>query len=407
MAAFGLDPPPPTMYHGRHGPGAFFRGRKGTYDEDHRLRASSALALAGITGAAAQPKNVAITAIVEHPALDAVRDGVKKGLADLGYAEGTDVAFTYESAQGNPATAAQIARQFVGDAPAVIVAISTPSAQAVAAATKDIPIVFSAVTDPVAAQLVAALDAPGANVTGVSDMAPIGDHLALIQRDHARREAARRALQSGRGQLGLLARRGEDGGRGGRHRRSSRRPATKSADVQAAARSLIGKVDAIYVPTDNTIVSALESAVGVANEAKLPLYAADTDSVARGALAAVGFNYFDVGVQTAALVDRVLKGENPGIDPGRLRRRHRPAGEQGDRRGDRRGTAAGRARPRVEGGRVAEAPSVRRAGAPPRDSRSRTECRRSPSSAPSSSGSSMPSWRSACSCPSACSTSPT
>ena len=80
-----------------------------------------ALALAGITGAAAQPKNIAITAIVEHPALDAVRDGVKKGLADLGYAEGTDVAFAYESAQGNPATAAQIARKFVGDAPAVIV----------------------------------------------------------------------------------------------------------------------------------------------------------------------------------------------------------------------------------------------------------------------------------------------
>jgi putative ABC transport system substrate-binding protein len=88
--------------------------------------------------------------------------------------------------------------------------------------------------------------------------------------------------------------------------------ATKSADVQQAALSLVGKVDAIYVPTDNTIVSALESAVGVANEAKLPLYAADTDSVARGALAAVGFNYFDVGVETAALVDRVLKGEDPG-----------------------------------------------------------------------------------------------
>jgi putative ABC transport system substrate-binding protein len=92
-------------------------------------------------------------------------------------------------------------------------------------------------------------------------------------------------------------------------------PATKSADVQAAARSLVGKVDAIYVPTDNTIVSALESAVGVANEAQLPLYAADTDSVARGALAAVGFNYFDVGVQTAAIVDRVLQGENPGAIP--------------------------------------------------------------------------------------------
>jgi putative ABC transport system substrate-binding protein len=273
-----------------------------------------ALALAGITGAAAQPKNIAITAIVEHPALDAVQEGIKKGLADLGYAEGADVAFSFESAQGNPATAAQIARKFVGDAPDVIVAISTPSAQTVAAATTEIPIVFSAVTDPLAAQLVAALDAPGGNVTGVSDMAPIADHLALILEitpdvkrlgvlynpGEANSVSSLAAVKTEAEAAGITVVEG---------------PATKSADVQAATRSLIGKVDAIYVPTDNTIVSALESAVGAANEAKLPLYAGDTDSVARGALAAVGFNYFDVGVQTAGLVDRVLKGESPGSIP--------------------------------------------------------------------------------------------
>lgn len=271
----------------------------------------AALAIAALSGPAVAQQSVAVTAIVEHPALDAVRDGIKKGLADLGYAEGADVVFSYETAQGNPATAAQIARQFVGEAPDVIVAISTPSAQAAAAATTDIPIVFSAVTDPLAAGLVASIEAPGGNITGVSDMAPIGDHIALIQE-----------ITPGVKRLGVLYNPGEansvsslasvrqeanavgivvvDG------------PATKSAEVQAAARSLVGKVDAIYVPTDNTIVSALESAVGVANEAKLPLYAADTDSVARGALAAVGFNYFDVGVQTAALVDQVLKGNDPG-----------------------------------------------------------------------------------------------
>ena len=274
----------------------------------------TALALAGIGSAAAEPKNVAITAIVEHPALDAVRDGIKKGLADAGYAEGTDVAFAYESAQGNPATAAQIARQFVGDAPAVIVAISTPSAQAVAAATKDIPVVFSAVTDPVAAQLVASAEAPGANVTGVSDMAPIADHIALIREitpdvktigvlynpGEANSVSSLAAVKTAAEAAGIAV---------------VEATANKSADVQGAARSLVGKVDAMYIPTDNTIVSALESAVGVATESKIPLYAADTDSVARGALAAVGFNYFDVGVQTAALVDKVLKGENPGAIP--------------------------------------------------------------------------------------------
>ena len=274
----------------------------------------TALALAGIGSAAAEPKTVAITAIVEHPALDAVRDGIKKGLADAGYAEGTDVTFTYETAQGNPATAAQIARQFVGDAPAAIVAISTPSAQAAVAATKDIPVIFSAVTDPVAAQLVASIDQPGGNVTGVSDMAPIGDHVALI-----------REITPEVKRLGVLYNPGEANSVSSVDALKTaasaagieviEAPANKSADVQAAARSLIGKVDAIYVPTDNTIVSAFESAVGVANEAKLPLYAGDTDSVARGALAAVGFNYFDVGVQTAALVDQVLKGQNPGTIP--------------------------------------------------------------------------------------------
>jgi putative ABC transport system substrate-binding protein len=224
------------------------------------------------------------------------------------------VTFAYQTAQGNPATAAQIARQFVGDAPAVIVAISTPSAQAVAAATKEIPIIFSAVTDPVAAQLAASIDAPGGNITGVSDMAPIGDHVALIR--EITPEVKRLGVLYNPGEansvssLGAMKTAAEAAGIA-----IVEGPATKSADVQAAARSLVGKVDAIYVPTDNTIVSALESAVGVAIAAKLPLYAGDTDSVARGALAAVGFNYFDVGVQTASLVDRILKGEDPGTIP--------------------------------------------------------------------------------------------
>jgi putative ABC transport system substrate-binding protein len=274
----------------------------------------AALAIAALTGPAVAQKSVAMTAIVEHPALDAVRDGVKKGLADLGYAEGTDVTFTYETAQGNPATAAQIARQFVGESPDVIVAISTPSAQAAAAATTEIPIVFSAVTDPVAAGLVQSMEMPGGNITGVSDMAPVGDHIALIQEitpdvkrlgvlfnpGEANSVSSVAAVKEAASAAGIEVVEG---------------PATKSADVQQAARSLVGKVDAIYVPTDNTIVSALESAISVANEAKLPLYAADTDSVARGALAAVGFNYFDVGVQTSVLIDQVLRGEDPGTIP--------------------------------------------------------------------------------------------
>src|SRR5690606_12865679 len=124
---------------------------------------------------------VAVTAIVEHPALDAARDGVRDALEAAGYKEGEGLTFIYQSAQGNPATAAQIARQFVGDGPDVIVPISTPSAQAVVSATRDIPIVFTAVSDPVGAQLVKTMEKPGGNVTGLSDMSPVVEHIAFIK----------------------------------------------------------------------------------------------------------------------------------------------------------------------------------------------------------------------------------
>ena len=135
------------------------------------LAAAATLALT--LPAKAEDVTVAVTAIVEHPALDAARDGVKEALEAAGYKEGENLKFIYESAQGNPATAAQIARQFVGEDPTVIVPISTPSAQAVVSATKDIPVVFTAVSDPLGAQLVKDMDKPGVNVSGLSDMSPV------------------------------------------------------------------------------------------------------------------------------------------------------------------------------------------------------------------------------------------
>ena len=130
----------------------------------------------------AADKSVALTAIVEHPALDAARDGVKDELKAAGFEAGKNLRFEYQSAQGNTGTAAQIARKYIGDKPDVIVAIATPSAQAVVAATKDIPVVYSAVTDPVAARLVKTWDASGTNVTGVSDLSPLDKHLELIRK---------------------------------------------------------------------------------------------------------------------------------------------------------------------------------------------------------------------------------
>ena len=273
------------------------------------LAAAATLALT--LPAKAEDVTVAVTAIVEHPALDAARDGVKEALEAAGYKEGENLKFLYESAQGNPATAAQIARQFVGDSPSVIVPISTPSAQAVVSATKDIPVVFTAVSDPLGAQLIKDMDKPGGNVTGLSDLSPVGEHMALIKEILPEVKTIGYLYNSGEANsVSLLAVLKEEAEKAGLTVVES--AATKSAEVQGAARALVGRADAIYIPTDNTIISALEGAVAVAEEAKLPLFTADTDSVTRGAIAALGFNYKDVGRQTGEVVVRILKGENPG-----------------------------------------------------------------------------------------------
>jgi len=172
------------------------------------------------------------------------------------------------------------------------------------------------VTDPLAAQLVASLKKPGANVTGVSDMSPITEQFALVREILPKVKTLGVIFNPGETNSVVLVKRLKEvaGGAGVTVVES---PATKSGEVKQAALALVGKVDAIYIPTDNTVVSALEAAVAVAEENKIPLYMGDTDSVARGAIASVGFNYHDVGVDTGKIVARVLKGEKPGdIDVG-------------------------------------------------------------------------------------------
>lgn len=270
------------------------------------------LAIASLTGTAvAQEKSVAVTAIVEHPALDAVRDGVQAALKEAGYESGKNLKWQYQSAQGNTGTAAQIARKFVGDKPDALVAIATPSAQAVVAATKTVPVVFSAVTDPVAAKLVPSWEASGTNVTGVSDLLALDKQMDLVKQvvpdakrvgmvynpGEANSVVVVKELQKLLPTMGMTL---------------VEAAAPRSVDVSSAARSLVGKVDVIYTSTDNNVVSAYEALVKVGQDAKIPLVASDTDSVKRGAVAAYGINYRDLGEQTGRVVARILKGEAPG-----------------------------------------------------------------------------------------------
>lgn len=262
-----------------------------------------------------RPYDIKITAIVEHPALDAVRQGIYDELIDRGLRENSEFTWEYQSAQGNTAIAAQIAKKFAGDRPSVIIAIATPSAQSVAAAVRgNSPVVFSTVTDPVGARLVSNMEKPGANITGTCDILPLKEQLALI-----------REMLPGVRSIGLLFNPSEAnsvavakqlsaiGKEEGITIIEGAAPDTNS--VQSTARALVGKVDAFFVPTDNTVVAAIESVARVSIENKIPLFASDTDSVSRGALAALGFNYYDMGHVTGKIVYRILTGEKPGDIP--------------------------------------------------------------------------------------------
>lgn len=276
--------------------------------------AAATLAAGSLPAMAAATKSVEVLAIVEHPALDAIRDGTRDELKAEGYEVGKNLKWAYQSAQGNTGTAAQIARKFIGDQPDVIVAIATPAAQAVAAATKSVPLVYSGVTDPIAAQLVKGWGPSGTNVTGVSDALPLDKQIALIKRvvPNAKR-------------VGMVYNPGEANSVVVVNALKKMLPASgmtlveaaapRTIDIAPAARSLVGKVDVIYTNTDNNVVSAYESLVKVGEESKIPLVAADTDSVKRGAIAALGINYYDLGRQTGKVVARILKGEKPGAIP--------------------------------------------------------------------------------------------
>ena len=259
---------------------------------------------------------VAVTQIVEHPALDAVRDGIQDRLKEEGYDadDSASLKWEWESAQGQAATATQIAQKFVGDNPDLIVAIATPSAQAVVGQTNTIPVVFSAVTDPVEADLVTNLAAPGGTVTGVSDLSPIGEHLALIMQIAPNTESIGIIYNAGESNSVSLAKLIYTEAEKLELRVEDATVAT-SAEVTTAAESLIGKVDAIYVPTDNTVVSALESVIKVGDDNDVPVFAGDTDSVERGAIATASFDYYEVGRQTGEMVARILDGANPGDIP--------------------------------------------------------------------------------------------
>ncbi|EKO3446669.1 ABC transporter substrate-binding protein [Vibrio fluvialis] len=283
------------------------------------MKAGKAIATAVLAGAAllsshtvlANVAKVAVSQIVEHPALDAARQGLLDGLKAKGYEEGKNLEFDFKTAQGNPAIAVQIARQFVGENPDVLVGIATPTAQALVAATKSIPVVFTAVTDPVGAKLVKKMEQPGKNVTGLSDLSPVEQHVELIKELMPNVKSIGVVYNPGEANavslMELLKVAAKKNGV-----QLVEATALKSADVQSATQAIAAKSDIIYALIDNTVASAIEGMIVAANQAKTPVFGAATSYVERGAVASLGFDYYQIGVQTADYVAAILEGADPG-----------------------------------------------------------------------------------------------
>ncbi|KYD32291.1 hypothetical protein B4110_0774 [Parageobacillus toebii] len=252
--------------------------------------------------------HIGVTQIVEHPSLDAALKGFKQALKD----KGLSVSYDVQIAQGDMNNNQTIANNFVSDQVDLIFANSTPSAQAALNATKDIPIVFTSVTDPVGAQLVQSMEKPGGNVTGTTDTHPDaipktvqfidkyinGNRVGMIynsgeQNSVAQVEAVKKAMKGTDLKIVPVS-------------------VSTSAEVKQAAESLVGKADCIYIITDNTVVSALESVIQVASDHDIPLFVGELDSVKRGGFAAYGFDYYDIGYEAGEMAAQILKdGKKP------------------------------------------------------------------------------------------------
>ncbi|MEC9490741.1 MAG: ABC transporter substrate-binding protein [Halanaerobiales bacterium] len=259
--------------------------------------------------AGAQEYRIGISQFVEHPALDAAREGFIEGLTAAGFSK-ENIEFIVQNAQADFATAQSIARQFRGDNLDLILAIATPNAQAAANVIKDTPVLFTAVTDPVKAGIVKSMEVPGGNMTGTTDMNPVEKQIELIKEFIP--EITDLGVLYNPGeinsvvQIDLVKKVTAEMGIN-----LHEATVSNSSEVSLAASSLVGDVDAVYVPTDNIIVSALPSVLNITNQNNIPVFASENGQVRQGSIATLGIDYKLLGIQTGKMAARVLKGANP------------------------------------------------------------------------------------------------
>lgn len=248
---------------------------------------------------------IGATQIVEHPSLDEAYKGFQAALKD----KGLNVDYDLQSAQGDQNNVAPIANNFVADNVDLIFANSTPSALGAVQATSEIPIVFTSVTDAVAAGLVKSMDDPGENITGVLDLHPNAIQKTVEFID-ANFEGANVGLIYNAGEQNSVTQiEAVKAAVEGTSLSLSERTVANSAQVQQAAQTLVGEADVFYVVTDNTVVSALDSVIGVANEQDIPLIVGEPDSLKKGGFATFGIDYHKIGYRSGEMAAAILTGE--------------------------------------------------------------------------------------------------
>ena len=251
---------------------------------------------------------VGIVQTIQHGALDQANQGMLDGLKDNGFEDGVNLEIDSQNAQGDQSNLQNIAQQFVANEDDLILAIATPAAQTVAAATTDIPIVGTAITSYTDANLVQSDEAPGTNVTGTSDMNPIEAQLKLMLQLVPDAKTVGTIYTSSEAnsqvQIDILKKTAESMGL-----TVVDRSISTVNDIQQAAQSLVGEVDAIWLPTDNNIASAMPQVVGVTDEAGVPVICGEESMVRAGGTATYGFSYYQLGYKAGVMAAQILKGE--------------------------------------------------------------------------------------------------
>lgn len=257
---------------------------------------------------------IGIVQIVEHPSLDTIRLAFIEELASRGFKDGENIRIDYQNAQNEQTNLNTICQKFIADKSDLIVAIATPSALAAAAMTSDIPVLFSACTDPVGSGLVSSLENPGGNVTGTSDAVSAEMIMDLAKRITPDIKTIGALYNSGEpNSISVVNNLKEYAAKN--NMQVIEGTVTNSSEVQQVTQSLADQADAIFSPIDNTIASAMPVVAQVAESAKKPVYVGADSMVKDGGLATYGINYTILGQETADMAAEILNGKKPGEIP--------------------------------------------------------------------------------------------